>query len=126
MIAELMEIILYVQDMDAQVRFYRDTLGLSVAYPAALADYGQVSWVTFNTGACTLALHGGGRRDFGQDAPKFVFRVANIYDARETLRGRGVTVGEVFEAAPGTLVVNGLDPEGNKFSLESSSHAPQV
>ena len=120
MLAELMEIILYVQDMDAQVRFYRDVLGLPVTYPSGLANYGQTSWVTFGTGACTLALHGGGQHNFGQDAPKFVFRVASIYAIRETLLARGVSLGDVFEAAPGTLVVNGLDPEGNKFSLEFS------
>lgn len=123
MLAGLMEIILYVQDMDAQVRFYRDALGLPVAYPTGLADYGQTSWVAFSTGACTLALHGGGQRDFGQDAPKFVFRVASIYTTAETLRARGVSLGDVFEAAPGVLVVNGLDPEGNKFSLESAAQA---
>ncbi|GAB4152371.1 MAG: hypothetical protein Fur0021_17070 [Candidatus Promineifilaceae bacterium] len=123
MLAGLMEIILYVQDMDAQVRFYRDILELPVTYPAGLADYGQTSWVTLGTGACTLALHSGGQRDFGRDAPTFVFRVANIHTARETLLARGVSLGDAFEAAPGTWVTNGVDPEGNKFSLESSRQA---
>ena len=39
-----MEIILYVEDMNAQVSFYRDTLGLPVTYPAGLEDYGDQVW----------------------------------------------------------------------------------
>ncbi|MCA9941531.1 MAG: hypothetical protein KC418_22985 [Anaerolineales bacterium] len=120
MILELMEIILYAQDMDAQVRFYRDLLGLEVTYPRGLVDYSAESWVTFGTGACTLALHGGGQRDLGRDAPKIVFRVAQIEEARRALLAQGVSLGDLFEAAPGTRVVNGVDPEGNPFSLESN------
>jgi catechol 2,3-dioxygenase-like lactoylglutathione lyase family enzyme len=43
----LIEVILYVADMDAQVCFYRDTLGLPIANPQGLADYGEQMWVTF-------------------------------------------------------------------------------
>ena len=32
-IGDLMEVILYVQDMNSQVSFYRDTLGLDVKQP---------------------------------------------------------------------------------------------
>jgi hypothetical protein len=42
--------------MDAQVAFYRDKLGLTVSYPDGLNDYTGEYWVTFATGACTLAL----------------------------------------------------------------------
>ncbi|HJW91163.1 MAG TPA: hypothetical protein VJ436_11030, partial [Anaerolineales bacterium] len=69
--------------------------------------------------ACTLALHGGGRRQMGEDAPKIVFRVENIETVRQTLLERGVQLGQVRQAAPGVQVCDGLDPEGNKFSIES-------
>lgn len=73
LIGSLCEIILYASDMNAQVAFYRDALGLSVSYPAGLDDYSDQFWVTFETGSCVLALHGGGEKDFGKSAPKFVF-----------------------------------------------------
>ena len=36
MIQGLHELILYVKDMEAQVKFYRDVLGLAVVYPAGV------------------------------------------------------------------------------------------
>jgi predicted enzyme related to lactoylglutathione lyase len=113
-----MEVILYVQDMHAQVRFYRDTLGLAVSYPQGRDDYHDQSWVTFSSGACTLALHGGGQRRQGEDTPMVVFRVADIQSARQTLVAQGVMVGEIFTAAPGVQVCHFHDPEGNPVALE--------
>jgi catechol 2,3-dioxygenase-like lactoylglutathione lyase family enzyme len=118
-VGELMEVILYIEDMNAQVSFYRDVLGLQVAEPADSQDYEGVFWVTLATGACTLALHAGGKRRLGEDAPKIVFRVADVPGAREKLLRRGVPMGAVRSPAPGVQVCDGLDPEGNKFSIES-------
>ncbi len=123
MILELMELIVYVQDMDAQVRFYRDVLGLKVIYPAGLASYAEQMWVTLDTGACVLALHGGGTGARGPEAPMYVFRVADIEAARATLLARGVDVREIFDAAPGVKVAHAFDPEGNAFSLEAHAGA---
>ena len=69
-IGPLHEIILYVSNMIAQVSFYRDTLGLEVSYPDNLGDGSEAFWVVFNTGQCSLALHGGGEKRIGDDAPK--------------------------------------------------------
>jgi predicted enzyme related to lactoylglutathione lyase len=118
-VGRLMETILYVADMGAQVTFYRDRLGLAVKSPAGLSDYSTQYWVEFETGACTLVLHGGGQGRTGPDAPKLVFNVADIHAARETLTERGVTLGEVRAPAPGVLVADGTDPEGNHFAIES-------
>ena len=118
-VGELMEVILYVENMNTQVQFYRDRLGLKVRWPTGQVDYQEESWVELDTGACTLALHGGGRRRMEEDAPKIVFRVENIETVRQTLLERGVQLGQVRQAAPGVLVCDGLDPEGNKFSIES-------
>jgi catechol 2,3-dioxygenase-like lactoylglutathione lyase family enzyme len=68
-----MEVILYVQDMNAQVAFYRDVLGLKVRQPQQVGDYSDVYWLELETGPCVLALHGGGKRRFG-GCPKIVFR----------------------------------------------------
>jgi catechol 2,3-dioxygenase-like lactoylglutathione lyase family enzyme len=119
MLTELMEVILYVKNMQAQVVYYRDKLGLRVKEPQQVEDYSAVFWVELDTGACTLVLHGGGQQRIGDDAPKVVFRVSQIEQARRTLVERGVLLGEIRSPAPGVLVCDGVDPEGNKFSIES-------
>ena len=115
----LIEVILYVQDIQAQVRFYRDQLGLVVSFPQDQADYSQENWVTFETGTCTLALHSGGKLRQGEDAPKIVFGVDDIQVARDHLISHGVKIGAIRSAAPGILVCDGFDPEGNPISFES-------
>jgi predicted enzyme related to lactoylglutathione lyase len=115
----MMEVILYAQDMAAQVAFWRDVMGLRVKYPADSANYSQEFWVELESGPCTLVLHGGGKREIGGDAPKVVFSVADMDAARQMLLDRGVRVGEVRSPAPGVIVADGVDPEGNKFSIET-------
>lgn len=119
------EIILFVEDMGAQVSFYRDQLGLEISYPRNLEEYSQEAWVTFETGKCTLALHEGGEHRVGEATPltayraKVVFSVDDIESARRELIAAGISLGEIRTAAPNVLVCDGEDPEGNQFSLES-------
>lgn len=115
----LIEVILYVQDMHKQVAFYRDNLALPVLYPAGLADYSQEVWVVLDTGACKLALHGGGQQRPDENTPMLVFGVADIHAARTTLLARGVQMQEVFSAAPGVWVCHGVDAEGNPLAIEA-------
>lgn len=117
-LAGLAEVILYVQDMGASVRFYRNQLGLRVIEPGDLDDYSGESWVVFDTGAAKLALHAGSERRLGEDTPMIGFAVADIAAARQVLIERGVEVGEPFEAAPGVLVCHCHDPEGHPIALE--------
>lgn len=119
MLQGLMEVILYAEDMAAQVAFYRDVLGLTLKYPTDVDNFSQVYWVELETGACTLVLHGGGQKRIGEDAPKFVFRVDDVDSVRQTLIQRGVKVGDVRSPAPGVVVCDGVDPEGNAFSIET-------
>src|SRR5205823_3639146 len=119
---ELMEIVLYVQDMNLMVSFYRDILGLNVKEPEAVKDFRDFYWVVFNTGPCSLVLHAGGKRQPGEDAPKIVFRVENIHVVRDTLLEKGVQLGETQSPAPDVLACDGRDPEGNAFSLESHTN----
>jgi len=118
-IGEIMEVILYVEDMDSQVSFYRDKLGLKVKFPEGATNYGEDFWVELDSGPCTLVLHTGGKRRFGADAPKIVFQVGDILAARQELTDQEVEMGEIRSAAPGVWVSDGIDPEGNKFSIES-------
>lgn len=118
MIMEIMEVIPYVHDMQAQVGFYRDMLGLAVSYPKPLEDYHNETWVTLNSGAGTLALHSGGQRCLEKDTPMVVFRMADIQMARQALVERGVSIGEIFSAAPGVQVCHFADSEGNPLALD--------
>jgi catechol 2,3-dioxygenase-like lactoylglutathione lyase family enzyme len=117
----LIEVILYAQDMAAQVAFYRDQLGLTVLYPSEVSNFANEYWVVLDTGACKLILHGGGDRRLGADTPKLVFGVDDIQAARTTLLQRDVAIGDVRSPAPGVLVCDGVDPEGNPFSIEAHS-----
>ena len=116
----LMEVILQVKDMNMQVAFYRDKLGLKVTYPEGVVDYAKEGWVTFDTGRCVLALHDGGRTRQGETpSHRIVFQADDIQAARNKLLARGVQVGEVRSPAPGVQVVDGRDPEGNVYAIES-------
>lgn len=119
MLNPIIEIIVYCADMQAQVEFYRDVLGLTVSFPNALDSYADEYWVTFDTGACTLALHGGGTQQQGPDAAKFVFGTDDLRAAHEMLVDHAVKVGPVREPASGVEVFDAWDPEGNVFSIES-------
>lgn len=66
MVGPLIEVILYIEDMAKQVRFYRDLLGLPVRFPPGKADLSAEGWVTFGEGDCVLALHAGGKRRLGR------------------------------------------------------------
>jgi catechol 2,3-dioxygenase-like lactoylglutathione lyase family enzyme len=110
---ELVEVVLYVRDMKQTTRFYRDTLGLELAFESE-------GWTTFHTGACTLALHTTERREPGSGEPDPTFLVPDAETERERLVGEGVEVTEIREPVPGLRVFDALDPEGNRFSIESA------
>jgi catechol 2,3-dioxygenase-like lactoylglutathione lyase family enzyme len=113
----LFEVIVYCVDIQAQVEFYRDTLGLKVAWPENLDDYSKEHWVMFGTEGATLALHSGGVDTSGTPA-RFGFLVADVEASRQALLDAGVRCNDVREAAPGILVVDCWDPETNPFFIE--------
>ena len=103
---ELVEVVVYTQDMARATAFYRDTLGLE-------PDFESPHWTTFRTGACTLALH------LGSEAPDPTFLVDDLDAARESLAAAGVDVTEIREPVAGVRVFDARDPDGNRFSIES-------
>jgi lactoylglutathione lyase len=117
-IGSLRQVILYVEDMDEQLSFYRDKMGFEVKSSEDSDDSGGLFWVELETGDCTLALHAGGERRLGKDAPEIVFRVSSIQSAREELVQQGIPMGEIRSIAPGVWICHGNDPEGNRFSIE--------
>jgi catechol 2,3-dioxygenase-like lactoylglutathione lyase family enzyme len=109
MLGPLSAAIVHVDDMKAQAAFYRDVLGLE---PQVETDW----WTTFRTGACTLALHAGGRIGAANVRPNF--SVDDLDAVLEILRARGVEPSEVREPTAGTRVADLRDREGNIISLE--------
>ena len=65
-----------------------------------------------------MTLHAGGQRRFGADAPKIVFGVKDAAALRDELLLRGTWMGETSSPRPGIMVCDGIDPEGNRFSVE--------
>ena len=110
---ELIEVIVYAEDIDRLTAFYTDVLGLDMA--EGDPEHG---FVRFDTGGCDLCLHAGREEAPGRFAPKITFSVEDLTAAREHLSDHGVELGEIRNPAPGVRVFDGQDPEGNSFSVE--------
>lgn len=113
----LTKTIIYVQDMNKQVNFYRNILDLTVKSPANLNDYSNQIWVELATGECTLVLHHIGEKKYGEDRAKLAFSVNDIEVAYKTLTERGVELGEIRSPSKDLKVASGFDPEGNPFAI---------
>lgn len=114
---QLIEVILYVQNMAAQIHFYRDILGLKITEPQGVTDFSHAFWVVLDGGGFRLVLHGGGQRRLGEDTPNLGFHVADIHAAREHLLKEGVRVGEIRNPVPTSWVIDCRDPDGNRVSM---------
>lgn len=115
---ELIEVIVYVQDMERMLSFYTDVFGLEVTQ--GKPEHG---FVKLDVGTSALCLHAGREGELGQYAPKLVFEVDDLAEARDHLREHNVELGEERNPAPDVYVIDGRDPEGNKFSIESTNPA---
>lgn len=114
--ARFSETILYVKDMAAAVHFYNDLLGLPIRHPKDKTDFSTEMWVEFDTGDCTLALHGG-RTEAPGDKHELVFTVDNIQTAHQALLDAGIEMGDIRLLETGRPVATGIDPEGHTFSI---------
>jgi predicted enzyme related to lactoylglutathione lyase len=114
----LTKAILYVKDIDAQINFYRDLLGLQVKSFKSIEGRSDKQWVEFETGQCTLVLHGNLDKEFGEDRPKLAFHVDDFETAYHTLAERGVKLSPMRSPSPGLKIAEGLDPEGNPFTID--------
>ena len=117
----LSKIILYVRDMNKQVSFYRDLLGLEVKEPVGLTDYSDRIWVEWETGECSLVFHLDIQKQLGKDRPKLVFKVADIQAAHQALTKQGIKLSQINSRLGNIQVADGCDPEGNPFSIYTQS-----
>ncbi|WP_017317990.1 VOC family protein [Mastigocladopsis repens] len=118
LIQGLTKAIVYVKDIDKQVNFYRDQLGLEVKSFKSIEGRNDKQWVEFATGECTLVLHGNLETQHGKDRPKLAFHVDDFETAYHTLTERGVQLSPVRSPSPGLKIAEGLDPEGNPFTID--------
>lgn len=109
-------VILFVQNMDQAIAFYRDTLGI----PVRFAD---TNWSELETQGFTLALHGVEALPPSQpkNAPMVVFAAEDIRATREQLLAAGVEVSPLmkvsaFEGMVG-ISTDFADPAGNRLSV---------
>lgn len=114
----LTKAILYVKDIDTQTDFYRDKLGLTVKTRKNIEGRSDKQWVEFDTGECTLILHGNLETQFGKDRPKLAFHVDDFENAYQTLTENGVKLSPIRSPSPGLKIAEGADPEGNPFTID--------
>jgi predicted enzyme related to lactoylglutathione lyase len=114
----LTKTILYVRDIDTQTKFYRDKLGLTVKSRQSVEGRSDKQWVEFETGECTLVLHGNMEPEQGKDRPKLAFHVNDIETAYQTLTESGVKLSQIRSPSPRLRIAEGVDPEGNPFSID--------
>jgi predicted enzyme related to lactoylglutathione lyase len=113
-----MQIILFVQDMNRAVLFYRDVLGLPIRYPQGLEAYDDQMWVEFDLGETSLALHGGAGEEPGS-LHELVFHVENVPQARKKILSAGIKIGEIRDLEDGSPIAEGVDPAGHRFAIRS-------
>ncbi len=118
-IGELFQVILNVKDMGKQVEFWRDVMGFPIVYPSNFSEPARETFVRFQTGGAHLVLHAGREVPNARQEPRLSFMTKDLEKARQRLIAVGMTVGEVRSPAPGVLVVDCRDPEGNAFHLEA-------
>lgn len=105
---------LHVEDIDDAVAFYRDQLGFRLAQ-----DLREQDFALFEGGGLTLGLHvpfegEGGRQPGG--ATGVIFSVADVRSTVESLKDKGVEIGDPVEKTPwGALAGTILDPSGNEI-----------
>jgi len=113
-------VMVIVSDMNRSVAFYKDTLGIPLKFESP-------DWTEFQTGATTLALHGGGKRaaategEGGKTAGtcSIGFTVKNLDETYAALREKGVhfVMPPTAREGEGIKLAVALDPDGLPISF---------
>jgi catechol 2,3-dioxygenase-like lactoylglutathione lyase family enzyme len=100
----------YVTDMEASINFYRETLGL----PLVSQDY--VARFDLDGVLIELVPLPPGSVVPGSGNARLCFSVANLHEAVEQMRARGVCTSKIKEQKDGRLAFF-RDPDGNELCL---------
>jgi catechol 2,3-dioxygenase-like lactoylglutathione lyase family enzyme len=113
----MLQIILFVKEMDRAVHFYRDILGLEVVFPQPpLEDYSGEMWVELDAGGCSLALHGGAEKS-PEGSHEVIFKVDDLEHARQEILNAGIRIAEIRLLEDGAPIAEGVDPDGHRFAI---------
>lgn len=110
-----------VSDMDKSVEFYRDKLGIPLKFQSP-------DWTEFQTGATTLALHGGGVARTGPPtgdpskqagACSIGFNVENVDETFAELQAKGIrfVMPPTQREGEGIRLAVAMDPDGLPISF---------
>jgi predicted enzyme related to lactoylglutathione lyase len=116
---KLEALLLFANDYDAMMQFYRDKLGLTVH----LVNGGFAGFKA--NGEFLIMLHAGGTKDLKAKRPLewfLRFRVDDIESTVAELIAAGVAVGPVRHESWGSIATL-LDPEGNTIGIEQYAKA---
>ncbi len=104
--------ILWAEDMDRAVAFWRDCLGLAVGLHTP-------HWSELTTAGSKIALHGGGRGEY--HASGLGFQVDDVDAACAEVAAMGGTIRTPPADRPGEGIrlADVIDPEGNGFQFSS-------
>ena len=107
---ESIKYMLMVHDMPRAVRFYRDILGLQVAFESA-------EWTELTFGSAVVALHGGGGGTYRKTG--LSIQVKDIVSACREIEAGGGKIVLAPQTRPGEPIklAEVMDSEGNAFSL---------
>jgi lactoylglutathione lyase len=121
-----------VSDMDKSVEFYRDKLGIPLKFQSP-------EWTEFQTGATTLALHGGGVARTGPPAGdpskqagacSIGFNVENVDETYAQLQAKGIrfVMPPTQREDEGIKLAVAIDPDGLPISFaqligQASAHS---
>jgi lactoylglutathione lyase len=103
--------ITFVADMNAAVRFYRDTLGLPMRFQSP-------GWTEFETGTTTLALHPGSEMN-RPGTVQLGFHVPNMRTFAEKLARDGLRFTREPAAEHGALLAEFADSLGTRYSVSA-------
>lgn len=135
MIRRLAHLCLHTDDLERQIRFYRDGLGLPVKFRFVAAD-GAVFGAYVSTGDSTFVEFFDRRlaaRQWGDGSEPeplmdgnryahFCLEVVGLKELRQVLLKRGVEVGELREGLDGSLQAWLRDPDGNRLEIMEYTH----
>ena len=117
--AKFFQVILYVQDIESEVRFYRDVLGLTLRFQKGVRDYSDQMWVEFDAQTGILALHAG-VNETPDHTHEIVFLVEDIIQARDTIVAAGIKIDPVRILKDGAPIAEGRDPAGHRFAIRAA------
>lgn len=112
-------VMIMVSDMKRSLKFYKETLGLTLKFESE-------EWSEFQTGTTTLALHGGakpsgggGRGEPQAGTCSIGFSVADLEKTWKELQARGVrfVMPPTAREGEGIKLAVGLDPDGLPLSF---------